>query len=544
MPSAADVVPGTTSNSLPHSPHAGLPSQGGPGRDCPTAEGEGVSLRTRGPWHDDPVTEQDRSFVARVLDRQPGPMVGVAVRCRFGRPQVVANFPQASDGTPMPTLFWLVCPLLLQEVSRLEAQGWIHALGQEVATNPEAAAAEAEADRVYAALRRRLLPVAERRRLRTEAPRVWRRLAFSGIAGRSEPGVKCLHAHLASYLALGRGYVGRRVAELLAQQAVPVAGSRTCGCVYEDEASEAKTAGPQTRAAVVELGSHSVRALVADRTPSGLEIVEEHLQVTRLGEGLQDGRLQGPPLEGTLQAAGRMAQRARRVGAGSLVVIGTNAVREAANREELARRVQEATGAALQVLTGDDEARYTFQGACAGLNLAGPAVVVDLGGGSLELAEGTGAGPSRQASVPWGALRLSLRFGTGKDPARVADLLAWLNEQAPKVLASWRGAAREVPWVGVGGTATTLAAMDQRLCPYRPGRVHGYRLTREALEGWVARLAALHPRELLRLPGLQPERAPVILAGAAVLTFVTQWVGATQLRVSEWDVMAGVLAGL
>lgn len=469
-------------------------------------------------------------------------MVGVAVRCRFGRPQVVANFPQASDGTPMPTLFWLVCPLLLEEVSRLEAQGWIHALGEEVASNPEAAALEAEADRVYAALRRRLLPVAERRRLRSEAPRIWERLALSGIGGRKEPGVKCLHAHLASYLALGRGYVGRRVVELLAEQAVPVAGSRTCGCSAEGNRERARSPRPE-RAAVVELGSHSVRALVADRTAAGLEIVEEHLQITRLGEGMQDGRLQGPPLERSLQAAGRMARRARRVGASRLIVIGTNATREAANREELARRVQEATGAPLRVLTGDDEARYTFQGACAGLGLAGPAMVADLGGGSLELAEGTSSGPSRQVSVPWGALRLSLRFGTGKDPARVSDLLAWLDEQAPKVLGAWRGAAREVPWVGVGGTATTLAAMDQRLCTYRPGRVHGYRLSRAALEGWVARLAALQPKELERLPGLQPERAPVILAGAAVLMFVTRWVGAPELQVSEWDVMAGVLAG-
>lgn len=453
---------------------------------------------------------------------------------------MVANLPLAPDGTPMPTLFWLVCPLLLQEVSRLEAQRWIHALGREVASNPEAAAAEVRADRLNAALRRRLLPVAERRRLRAQAPRLWERLARSGIGGRQAPGVKCLHAHLASYLALGQGYVGRRVAEVLAQQAVPVTGSRACGCASEGESLRASG---RRRVAVVELGSHSVRALVADQTPEGLEMVEQHLQVTRLGEGLEEGRLQGPPLDRTLEAAGRLAQRARRVGAGHLVVTGTSAVREAGNREELAWRVREVTGAALQVLTGEDEARYTFWGARVGLKLAGPAVVVDLGGGSLELAEGTDSGPDRQLSLPWGALRLAQRFGTGTDPSRVADLLAWLGEQAPQALASWRGMAREAPWVGVGGTATSLAAMDQKLCVYRPDRVHGYRLSRADLEGWVARLAGLDPKELGRLPGLQPERAPVILAGAAILAFMTQWVGASELRVSEWDLMAGLLAG-
>lgn len=493
-----------------------------------------------GRWHDDPVSEEDRAFVARVLNRQPSPMVGVAVRCRFGWPQVVANDPLAADGTPMPTLFWLVCPLLLQEVSRLEAQGWIHALGQEVASRTEAALAEARADRINALVRRRLLPVAERRRLRAQAPRLWTRLAKSGIGGRQTPGVKCLHAHLASYLALGEGYVGRRVADLLRQEAVPLEGSRVCACAQEEAH---RRVGPSQRAAVVELGSHSVRALVADLAPGGLELVEEHLQVTRLGEGLREGRLQGPPLDRTLEVAARLAQRARRVGASRLLVIGTSAVREAENAGEIAGRVRKVTGATLQILTGDEEARNTFRGARAGLGIGGPALVADLGGGSLELAEGTASGPRRQLSLPWGALRLAQRFGTGSDPARVTDLMEWLAQQAPQALAEWRGAARGAAWIGVGGTATSLAAMDQELCQYRPDLVHGYRLTPDGLDRWVARLAALDPRELGRLPGLQPERAPVILAGAAILTFVTRWVGASDLQVSEWDLMAGLLAG-
>lgn len=488
-----------------------------------------------GSWAQDPVREEDRAFVERVLQRRPSPMAGVAARCRFGFPQVVVNRPLGDDGTPMPTLFWLVCPLLIQEVSRLEAQGWIRALGQEVASQPEAAAAEARADRIHALLRRRLLPVAERRRLRAEAPRLWERLARSGIGGRQQRGVKCLHAHLANYLALGEGYVGRRVVELLRQEAVPLAGSRVCGCLGP---SRPPSAG---RAAVVELGSHSIRALVADRAPQGLELVEEHLQVTRLGEGFQDGRLQGPALERALAMAGRLAARARRVGADHLLVVGTSAVREAANREELARRVQEATGGALRVLTGEEEAQATFRGARVGLKVTGPALVVDLGGGSVELAQGAGATPRRLLSLPWGALRLAQRFGTGRDPAQVVRLQAWLKEQAPLVLAGWRGAAREAAWIGVGGTATSLAAMDQELCRYQPDRVHGYRLPREALNRWVAKLAALPPEALGRLPGLDPERAPVILAGAAILAFLTEWVGAQALLVSTWDLMAGLL---
>lgn len=489
----------------------------------------------------DPVTQDDIAFVADVLGRRPGPMAGVPVRCRFGRPQVVANLPlRPEGGAPMPTLFWLVCPLLVYHVSRLESQGWIRALGREVSSSPEAAAMEARADRVHALLRRRLLSLETRRRLRTEQPRLWARLSQSGVGGRQGPGVKCLHAHLAHYLALGEGYVGRRVAELLAEDAVPLEGSLTCGC-REDPGRAPGVPVPE-RAAVLELGSHSVRALVADRTEAGLRVVEQHLRVSRLGEGLHRGLLGGAPLERTLEAASLLARRAREVGAARILVVGTSAVREATNQEEVARRVREVTGAPLRVLTGEEEARQTFRGALLGLEEPGTAVAVDLGGGSVELALGSlSAGTEQLTSQPWGALRLSRRFGTGTTPERVWELVAWLDRELPGALASWRGVARRRALIAMGGTATSLAAMDQGLVRYRPDLVHGYRLAREALERWVERLASLSPGELTRLPGLQPERAPVILAGTAVLARLVLWVGAVGLRVSEWDLMAGLL---
>ncbi|BAS29395.1 DUF501 domain-containing protein [Limnochorda pilosa] len=497
-----------------------------------------------GLWGLEPAGEADERFVAAVLGRSPSPIAGVATRCRFGRPQVVANHPLPPSGDPpMPTLFWLVCPLLVYEVARLESQGWIRALGREVASNPDAAAAEARADRLDSLIRRRLLGPRERHRLQADNPRLWTRLGRSGVGGREGPGVKCLHAHLAHHLALGDGYVGRRVAELLRRSAVPLDGSLVCGCADgRGRPLHARQAPRAERSAVVELGSHSVRALVADRIPEGLRVVEQHLWVTRLGEGLQEGRLGGPALERSLEAAQRLADRARRVGAARVLVVGTSAVREATNGQELAGRVRQATGAALQVLSGEDEARHTFRGAMVGLGAAGPGVVMDLGGGSVELARGSlDRGPQELLSLPWGALRLSRRFDTGTTPARVRELTQWLEGQLPRAMAPWQGAAVRLPLVVVGGTATSLAAMEQGLRRYRPDRVHGYGLAVKDLGAWVDRLAALSLEGVRRLPGLQPERAPVILAGATVLWRLAEWLGAVQVLVSEWDLMAGLL---
>lgn len=277
-------------------------------------------------------------------------------------------------------------------------------------------------------------------------------------------------------------------------------------------------------AAVIDMGSNSVRLLLvqAGRT-------EQFLETTRLGKGVEARRLQKEPMERTVQAVERFCALARGRGIERVYAFATSAVRDAENRGELLALLRERCGLAVDVLSGEEEADLAYLGAADGAR----ALVLDIGGGSTELVFGEGT--VRQAvSLQAGAVRLRERFGQDRDGAQ-----AFLDERFAAQRAAFAG-AQGAPLLGIGGTITTLAAMEQRLDVYCEEKINGFVLRAQDVRAWVDRLWDL-PAPARAFPGLEPSRADIIAHGALILDRALAAFAREQVRASTADNLLGYL---
>jgi exopolyphosphatase/guanosine-5'-triphosphate,3'-diphosphate pyrophosphatase len=301
------------------------------------------------------------------------------------------------------------------------------------------------------------------------------------------------------------------------------------------------------RVAAIDVGSNTTRLLAVEAGPGGLVELDRRLTFTRLGEGVDaSGRLAGEAIDRTVGAIATYAARCRELAAGRVRVAGTSAVREAANRAQLQAAVRAATGYELEAVAGEEEAALSFAGATQDLP-AGRYLVCDIGGGSTELATGTkregGAALEGGVSLPLGVVRLTERHRLS-DPPSPAELAA-MEADADRVLEGAPVALGEgAGLVGVAGTVTSLAAIDLGLTAYDPKAVHGTRLTPATIEALYRRLAAMTTAEREQLPALPPGRADVIVAGCAILTRVMARWGFPAVRVSEKDILDGLVLGI
>jgi exopolyphosphatase/guanosine-5'-triphosphate,3'-diphosphate pyrophosphatase len=282
-----------------------------------------------------------------------------------------------------------------------------------------------------------------------------------------------------------------------------------------------------TRVAAVDLGTNSTRLLVADVNGSRIDEVARRLVITRLGEGVDVRRRLLPlPIARVRNCLVDFRRELETLGAERTLAIGTSAVRDAENGEAFLGEIEWSYGFTAQLLSGHDEALMTFRGVTASRAIEEGALIVDVGGGSTELVLGGPDGVSFHTSLELGCVRMTERFGDDVE-ACAAHVRSALPEIEPQ-----RG-------IGVAGTATSLAALDLGLVPYDPERVHGHVLSREAVEAQLVRLAALPLEERRRVPGLEPERAPVIVAGAVILREVLARYGLAGLEASEHDILHG-----
>lgn len=267
------------------------------------------------------------------------------------------------------------------------------------------------------------------------------------------------------------------------------------------------------RAAAIDVGSGSVKLYVGERTESGVRPILARNAMTRLGEGLREtGRLSQAAMERTAAAVAEFAQAARRAGAEQIACVGTMALREAENSREFARMARERCGLECRVLPGEEEARLCFAAACAGD--AGECLVMDSGGGSTELALGSGGVPQARTSIPVGAVNVTERFFAGGATAeRIAQARAYIRKEiaarAPEVPAHTR-------MIATGGTATTMAAVMKALSPYDPEKIRDAFVSREEAERQLALYAGMSAAERAKLPGMQAGREDVILGGACI----------------------------
>jgi exopolyphosphatase/guanosine-5'-triphosphate,3'-diphosphate pyrophosphatase len=230
--------------------------------------------------------------------------------------------------------------------------------------------------------------------------------------------------------------------------------------------------------------------------------------------------------------------------------VATSAVRDAANREEFLDAAEKACGVRPELLTGSEEGRLAYAGATAELDPnGGPYLVVDVGGGSTELVLGPAPGQTERGpvvvSLNVGCVRLTERFLL-HDPPRKEELAA----AAAAVEALVDDAASKLPLrsaralIGLAGTVSALAAIQQGLEEYDRARLHHFVLTLEATRAMLVRLGAEGSTARARQPGLEPGRADVIVGGAVVLVTVMERLGFEQCLVSESDLLDGLVASL
>jgi exopolyphosphatase/guanosine-5'-triphosphate,3'-diphosphate pyrophosphatase len=296
-----------------------------------------------------------------------------------------------------------------------------------------------------------------------------------------------------------------------------------------------------TRVAAGDTGTNSTRLLVADVDDGRITDVERDTRITRLGEGVDERRRLLPvPIARVRNVLTEYRRRIEALGAERTLAIATSAIRDAENGEAFLGEIEWSYGFATRLLSGHEEALMTYRGVTSGRQLEAGTVIIDIGGGSTEFIAGEPVGVRWRDSLDIGAVRLTERFLHGDPPtaaeldACVAAVQALLTERIPEEI---RGATTTA--IGVAGTITSIAALALGLEEYDRDRVHGSRLSAEDLSAQLDRLAAVPLAERRTLRPLDPDRAPVIVAGAVIAREALAFFGLDALEISERDILDG-----
>lgn len=293
--------------------------------------------------------------------------------------------------------------------------------------------------------------------------------------------------------------------------------------------------------AAIDIGSNSLLLLILD--DAGKAALDE-ARVVGLGRGLGErGVFRPERMEAAMKVLKEYSEKAKSLGVApeTIRAVATSASRRALNASTFYAQVRAQTGIKVEVISGEEEARLTWRGGIDGLNLpAGPAVLVDPGGGSTEIIMGEGDRIQFRLSMELGTVRLTEGYlGYGSVEAGAFSRLRAHVEQVVERV-NLPGMPRSA--VAVAGTATTLAAMELGLRSYDPVKVHGSTLTQAALRRWIDRLIDSTPEQRQELVAVSPERADTVLAGAIILSQVLERTRRQSYRVSDRGLRYGLLA--
>lgn len=292
--------------------------------------------------------------------------------------------------------------------------------------------------------------------------------------------------------------------------------------------------------AAIDCGTNSTRLLISDGTTTAVR----HMRITRLGEGVnQSGRLAPEAIERTLAVLRDYRAEMDRFDLAGVRITATSAARDAANRDDFFAPAAEIVGAAPELLSGDEEARYSFLGATADLDPRdGPFLVADIGGGSTELAVGS-TRCEGAVSVDVGCVRMTEAY-LHSDPPLPEELSGCIQV----LRMNWEDVRREMPiiegatrLVGLAGTVSSVAMVEQGLAAYDRDRVHHFTLTKSAVEDVFRTLATEALADRIHNPGLERERADVIVGGCCVLVSLMRTFGFDECLVSEADILDGLI---
>lgn len=303
----------------------------------------------------------------------------------------------------------------------------------------------------------------------------------------------------------------------------------------------------QQKYAVIDMGSNSVRLMLAEVNAGKLVSATKELAMTRLGAGVNEsGELSEEAMAATLVALKTYKAKADAVGAELLGAFATSAVRDALNGQAFAKRAWAETGVEVNIIPGELEAQLGYEGVLSGLPEAlkdKRFLIIDIGGGSTELIVGTIAGILYRHSFNVGTVRMTGKH-ISSDPITAAEDLQ-LHEDVAAILTNGVREAlmlRPEVAIGIGGTATTFGAMDTAMTVYDRDRIQGIEVTTAHLASIKESLRLKTVAEKCQLPGLMPKRADVIYAGAVILCHLLESLNLEGFVVSDYDNLEGILA--
>ena len=294
--------------------------------------------------------------------------------------------------------------------------------------------------------------------------------------------------------------------------------------------------------AVIDIGTNSIKFCVAQKAADGtLDIRKDANDIARLGEGLREtGRISQEALERNAQSVAQFAQQAEEMGAETVFAVGTMALRTAKNAQDFIDRVNELCGLTVKVLPGDEEARLAYLAVLSALPIQdGELVIFDTGGGSTEFIFGQGKELDKRFSVNLGAIRITEEYFSD-DPVKAGSVEAALKD-IKKVFDDAQVQGQPTQLVGMGGTVTSMGAVKHKMTSYDPDVIQGSTLALQDVDKQIADYSERTLEERRLIPGLQPKRADVILAGACILKDILTRFGAEDLIISDRGLRHGLL---
>lgn len=296
------------------------------------------------------------------------------------------------------------------------------------------------------------------------------------------------------------------------------------------------------RLGAIDVGTNSCRMLVLDIDQEHCQEIKRDLEITRLGEGVDKaGRLSEKAAKRTFATILSFLDEMGKLGVTGKVIIGTSALRDVSNSSILLDRVREETGSVINIINGEEEARLNFLGVGGADSL-----IIDIGGGSTEFIWQQNKEVVFK-SLDMGAVRMTERHILQPHLPVTSNLLEAMEKDIKKLvdqkLAPFiREAINEV--IGVGGTITTLGAIDQELENYKPERIEGYVLEYPVIVNILESLSRKDLEQRKKVTGLQPGRADVIIAGTKILQVIMELLEIPQITISEHDLLYGAIKEL
>lgn len=291
----------------------------------------------------------------------------------------------------------------------------------------------------------------------------------------------------------------------------------------------------------IDIGTNSMRLLTTDLIDNKLTNRKKYVNTTRIGQGVdENGFITEEAMERNINALKEYHDKCLDYGCEKIYCMGTSALRDSKNRSEFIKRAKDEAGIDVNVVDGEIEAKLGFSGVTNGIDKEGDILVIDIGGGSTEFIFGNKEGIERNVSINIGALRLTEKYlSEGYSDSAFSDMREFINEQIKDIVSYLN--EKEIECVcGIGGTITSLSAVNQNLEVYSMEKVHGSVITREEVQKMMDKFVSCSDEERKHINGLQPKRADIITAGTEILICIIDSLSKKEVVVSEYDNLEGI----